>query len=110
MGEADLDGESFGAQLAQVVGGLAQRVVVVGLVGHRLHLGGEVTDGEAARGDGQRECGGDGVVHAGLVDVDAADAGRPERRGLGQLVEQTVGDEGDVDAVQCRAEVLGHRA
>ena len=43
VGAADLGDEVLGAQLAQVVGGLTDGVVVVGLIGHRVHLGGEVT-------------------------------------------------------------------
>jgi hypothetical protein len=65
---------------------------------------------EAGRGDGEGEDGSHGVAHPGLVDVDAADAGRPQHRAPGQLVEQAVRDEGDVDAVQRGAEGFGHRA
>jgi hypothetical protein len=45
-GAAVAGGDFFAAQLADVVGGLAGGVAV--LPGHRLHLGGELGDGEPA--------------------------------------------------------------
>lgn len=60
------------------------------------------------RGDGQRQGGGEHGPAAGLVHVNAADAGTAELAGGGQGIEQAVGDEADIDAVQCRAELLHH--
>jgi hypothetical protein len=45
MGAADLVDELFGSQLAQVVGGVADRVVVAGLAGDDVDLGGELANG-----------------------------------------------------------------
>ena len=105
-GAAGFAGQVLAAKLAQVVGGVTGGVA--GLSGHGADLGGEVGDGEAAGGDGQREGGGEHGPGAGLVDIDAADAGAAELGGSGQGIEQAVGDEADIDAVQCRAELLHH--
>ena len=50
-GSAELDGEALAAELAQVVGALADRVV--GVVAELPDLGGELGDGEAMWGGGQ---------------------------------------------------------
>jgi len=105
---AGFDDEVFGAQFAQVVGGLPDAVVLLGLAGERSDLGGEVGDGEPVGGDGQCEDGGQRGPGEGLVEVDAADAGRA---GLGrgrQLVEDAVGQERDVDAVEHAGEPVDH--
>ena len=104
-GAAGFDDEVFAAELAEVVGGLAG-----GVVGRAdgVDLGGEVGDGEPVGCDGQREHGGQGRAGAGFVEVDAADAGGADLRRVGQLVEDAVGDEADVDAVQGGAEPFEH--
>jgi len=45
-GPAGFDDEAFAAQFAQVVGGLPDGVVVLGLAGERVDFGREVGDGE----------------------------------------------------------------
>jgi hypothetical protein len=83
--------ELLAAQFAQVVGALAGAVVVGGLSGHRSDLGGELGDGEALRGDRQRECRGERGANPGEVHVDTADPGCGDVRGCGELVEDAVG-------------------
>jgi hypothetical protein len=53
-GTARLVHQVLSPELAQVVSGLADGVGVLALAGHRLALGGEVRDGEAA--GGHRQC------------------------------------------------------
>ena len=95
-------GEVLAAELAEIVGGVADGVA--GLSVNGADLSGEVGDGEAAGGDGQREGGGECGPAAGLVHIDAADAGAAELGGGGQGIEQAVGDEAGIERspVPCR--------
>src|SRR4051812_26098866 len=94
------------AELAEVVGGLAGGVVVVGEKG--VDFGGEVGDGEPVGSGGEREEGGEGATGAWFVHVDASDPGAADHRRLGEFVEDAVGDEADVDAVDGGAESFEH--
>ena len=105
-GRAGLDDQALAAELAQVVGALADRVA--GLPGHLPDPGGELGDGEAMWCGGQGQCRREGGADPGLVQVDAADAGGAEPGGQRQLVEGAVGDEADVGAVQGGGEPVGH--
>jgi hypothetical protein len=99
-GSAGFGDELLAAQLAEVVGALPNGVVAFGLPGEGAHLGGELGDGEAGGRDRQREHGGEGGTDAGLVNVDAADPGGADPEGCRQPIEDAVGDEADVDAVE----------
>ena len=57
---------------------------------------------------GQGENAGQGGAGAVLVGVDAAEAGGAHPGGYWQLVEDAVGQEGDVDAVQHAGEPVHH--
>src|SRR5258708_9406008 len=105
-GPARVDGEVLAAELAQVVGALPDRVagVLVELPG----VGGDLGDGEAMWCGCEGRCRRQGGADAGLVQVDAAGAGRAEPGGQRQLVEEAVGDEADVGAVQDVGEPVGH--
>ena len=104
---AGLDGEALAAELAQVVGGLADRCrALLPVIG--ADLGGEVRDGEAAGRGGEGGRGGEHGPDPRLVQVDAAGAGGAGPGGQRQLVEDAVGDEPGVDAVQHGAEPFGH--
>jgi hypothetical protein len=59
-------------------------------------------------GGGQGEGRGEGGADAGLVQVDAAGAGGSELSGHRQLVEDAVGQEADIGAVQGGGEPPGH--
>ena len=52
--------------------------------------------------------GGEDGTHAGLVEVDATDAGGPEARGRREFLEEVVRYEPDVDAVEHGGEPLDH--
>ena len=67
--------------------------MVCGLPGHGADFGGELGDGEAAGGDGQREGGGERGPAAGLVQVDAAGADSADLGGQRQLIKRAAGDE-----------------
>jgi hypothetical protein len=72
-------------------------------------LGGELRDGEPCRRDRQRERRGEGGADPGSVHVEAADPGSGDLGGCGQLVEDVVGEEADVDAVEHAGEPVDHR-
>jgi hypothetical protein len=105
---AGLDDEVLAAQLAQVVGRLADGVVGAALAGRGADLRCELGDAEAAGCGGEGEGRGQGGADARPVQIDPADAGRPDPGGRRVLLEGAVGDEADIDAVEHRAEPLGH--
>src|ERR1039458_4868569 len=100
--------ELFCAELADVVGGLSGAVVA--LPGHRVHLLGELSDGEAFPCGRERDDAGEHGARTDLVEVDAADARRAEAGRPGKLVEDLAGQVGDVDAVEHDREPLEHRS
>src|ERR1035438_1265714 len=93
-----------GAELAQVVGALADGVVRSWADG--VDLGRQLGDGEPVGRGGEGGDGAQGGADACLVQVDATHAGRADDRGLRELVQDAVGYEGDVRAVEGGAETL----
>jgi hypothetical protein len=89
---------------------LADAVILGGLSGHRPHSGGELGDGETRRRDRQRERCGEGGTYPGSVEVDPADSCCGDLRGCGQLVEDPVGQEADLDAVEHAGEAVDDAA
>src|SRR6266545_3259505 len=78
------------------------------MTGDRVDLVGQVGDGEPVGFGGERDDGPKGGPSTGLVEIDTADTGTSGRRWLVQFVEDPVGDEGDVDAVNGGAELVEH--
>ena len=64
--------------------------------------------GEPVGSGGECVDGGQGGADTCFIQVDTADAGPANDRRLWQLVQDAVGDEGDVDAVKGGAETLDH--
>ena len=99
-GAARFGDEPFAAQLAQVVGALAGAVAVgVCPVIARTWAVNCATVNPAGA-DRQRERCGERGADQGYVHVDAADPGSGDLGGCGQLVEDVVGQEAGVDAVE----------
>ena len=73
VGSTGFDDEFFTAEFAQVVGGVTNGVV--GVPGDRVHPGGHVGDGEAARRGDQGEYCAQRGAGPWFVQVDSADAG-----------------------------------
>ena len=80
-GASGFDDEVLAAKFAQVIGALADGVVVA--AGDGVDLGYEVGDVEPVGGGGESDNGGEGGAGACLVEVDAPDAGAPDGRGCG---------------------------
>jgi hypothetical protein len=89
-GSAQFDDEALAPEFSEVICGLADRVVGLGLTGHGLHLGGELGDGEAVGRYRQSDERSQSCTDPGLVDVHPSDPGGTDLRGSGQLVEELV--------------------
>ncbi len=100
-----LDGQVLAAHLAEIIGRLADGVA--GHPGHPPDRGGMLGDGEPAGGGGKGQRRRQGSPDAGLVQVDAAGPDRADPRRQRQLVQQPVGDEAGVGAVQRGGEPAG---
>ena len=96
----------FPRNFPQALCGLTGGVAVV--ADHRLDPGCVLGDGEAVRRCGQGQCCRQGGADSGLVQIDAADPGGADPGGQRQLVEGLVVEETDIDAIEGRAEPLGH--
>ncbi|MHA7291324.1 hypothetical protein ACX80V_17005 [Arthrobacter sp. MDT3-24] len=78
------------------------------LSGPGSDLAGEIGDGEGLGGDGQSQDGGQRGSGTGLVQIDAADSGGTDLGWGRQPVQDAVGQEGHVDAVEHGGEPVDH--
>lgn len=83
--------EVFGSKLAEVVGALADVVVMGVLSGHGPDLVAELAGGEPVGGRSKRKDTSEGATDALVVEIEPADTTGADLRWLGELVEDPVG-------------------